>query len=244
MHKCPHCKYRFEDAESLRRHLEEGMGCPELHDQQLPGKGARVKVTGTPHPDPYSGFVDPCPMEVGATGIVRTAANPRTRQIDVVWDNGRSLFLLTTDPFEVTGEGWEVTTCDPATGCDCTEAIAWPPEGEYVTVMGSHETREPGDDDEKPITVPHGATGWVRGWVEEWHHVHVELANGQHVWLDPTDLNPKQPTCQHCARPVRETSDPGVPLVHSDSGNGFCDVAVPADAVHLAGTVGRTLAEV
>lgn len=29
MHKCPHCKYSFPDAESLRRHLEEGRGCPE-----------------------------------------------------------------------------------------------------------------------------------------------------------------------------------------------------------------------
>ena len=29
MHECQHCHYRFEDAESLRRHLEEGSGCPE-----------------------------------------------------------------------------------------------------------------------------------------------------------------------------------------------------------------------
>ena len=29
MHECPHCHYRFEDAQSLRRHLEEGGGCPE-----------------------------------------------------------------------------------------------------------------------------------------------------------------------------------------------------------------------
>jgi predicted Zn-ribbon and HTH transcriptional regulator len=32
MNKCEHCGYRFEDAESLRRHLEEGSGCPELGD--------------------------------------------------------------------------------------------------------------------------------------------------------------------------------------------------------------------
>lgn len=31
---CPHCKYRFEDAEALRRHLEEGDGCPQLHDDR------------------------------------------------------------------------------------------------------------------------------------------------------------------------------------------------------------------
>lgn len=28
MHKCEECGYRFEDAESLRRHQEEGNGCP------------------------------------------------------------------------------------------------------------------------------------------------------------------------------------------------------------------------
>jgi uncharacterized C2H2 Zn-finger protein len=32
MHKCPHCGYRFEDAESLDRHLNEGQGCPELQE--------------------------------------------------------------------------------------------------------------------------------------------------------------------------------------------------------------------
>jgi hypothetical protein len=30
MNKCPHCGYRFETAEALHRHLEEGRGCPEL----------------------------------------------------------------------------------------------------------------------------------------------------------------------------------------------------------------------
>lgn len=29
MHECSHCHYRFEDAESLTRHLEEGRGCPD-----------------------------------------------------------------------------------------------------------------------------------------------------------------------------------------------------------------------
>lgn len=32
MHECPHCHYRFEDAESLLRHLNEGNGCPESED--------------------------------------------------------------------------------------------------------------------------------------------------------------------------------------------------------------------
>lgn len=29
LHECPHCHYRFEDATSLGRHLNEGNGCPE-----------------------------------------------------------------------------------------------------------------------------------------------------------------------------------------------------------------------
>lgn len=32
MHECPSCGYRFEDAEALRRHVEEGGGCPEADD--------------------------------------------------------------------------------------------------------------------------------------------------------------------------------------------------------------------
>lgn len=41
MHKCRHCKYRFEDAESLIRHLEDGRGCPDYDDWQydLGGEG-------------------------------------------------------------------------------------------------------------------------------------------------------------------------------------------------------------
>jgi len=46
-------------------------------------------------------------------------------------------------------------------------------------------------------------------------------------------------TCQHCKRPIHESNDPGVPYVHDDSGNAFCDVTSPADAVRLAGTDGR-----
>jgi len=26
---CPHCQYRFEDDAALKRHMEEGRGCPE-----------------------------------------------------------------------------------------------------------------------------------------------------------------------------------------------------------------------
>jgi len=29
LHECPHCQYRFEDAESLDRHLNDMGGCPE-----------------------------------------------------------------------------------------------------------------------------------------------------------------------------------------------------------------------
>lgn len=35
MHKCPYCGYRFEDAESLTRHLDEGRGCPEMDESDL-----------------------------------------------------------------------------------------------------------------------------------------------------------------------------------------------------------------
>jgi uncharacterized C2H2 Zn-finger protein len=27
--RCPFCGYKFETAEDLRRHLEEGRGCPD-----------------------------------------------------------------------------------------------------------------------------------------------------------------------------------------------------------------------
>lgn len=35
MHECPHCLFRFEDGESLRRHLEEGRGCPSRDDIRM-----------------------------------------------------------------------------------------------------------------------------------------------------------------------------------------------------------------
>lgn len=37
--------------------------------------------------------------------------------------------------------------------------------------------------------------------------------------------------CQHCGRHIRPTHDQGVPWVHEDSHNAFCDVTTPLDAV-------------
>lgn len=65
--------------------------------RRVPAPGQRVRVTGV-MPN------DPCPMEVGAEGIVVSVEPPfglNPRQIDVKWDNGRTLFLLDCDPFEV-----------------------------------------------------------------------------------------------------------------------------------------------
>jgi hypothetical protein len=59
--------------------------------------GDRVRMAGVMRDDP-------CPMEIGATGTVREVF-PKfynmPAQIDVEWDNGRSLMLLEHDPFEV-----------------------------------------------------------------------------------------------------------------------------------------------
>jgi hypothetical protein len=49
--------------------------------------------------------------------------------------------------------------------------------------------------------------------------------------------------CLHCDRPIHESIDPNVPWVHDDSGNGYCAVMGPADAVALAGLPGLTEAE-
>ena len=38
------------------------------------------------------------------------------------------------------------------------------------------------------------------------------------------------PACRHCGRPIRQGDDVA-PWVHTDTGNGFCDVEGPADAV-------------
>lgn len=66
----------------------------------MPKVGDRVRMTGV-MPN------DPAPMEVGAEGTVtvvwETGGDTLPAQIGVDWDNGRSLMLLPTDPFEVTG---------------------------------------------------------------------------------------------------------------------------------------------
>ena len=57
--------------------------------------GDRVKMTGVMRDDP-------APMEIGAEGTVREVFGERSiTQIDVDWDNGRSLMLLPNDPFQV-----------------------------------------------------------------------------------------------------------------------------------------------
>lgn len=64
----------------------------------IPKEGDRVKMTGV-MPN------DPAPMEVGAEGTVteiNKAFYPdQAAQIYVDWDNGRSLILLSSDPFRV-----------------------------------------------------------------------------------------------------------------------------------------------
>lgn len=71
--------------------------------------GTRVEVTGV-MPD------DPAPMEVGARG---TVIGGNGGQIWVLWDNGRSLILLTTDPYRVlpggTAEQDPLGTAEPDT---------------------------------------------------------------------------------------------------------------------------------
>lgn len=59
----------------------------------LPQVGERVRMAGVMADDP-------APMAVGDTGTV-TAVHADVGQIHVEWDNGRSLILLTHDPFEV-----------------------------------------------------------------------------------------------------------------------------------------------
>lgn len=50
--------------------------------------------------------------------------------------------------------------------------------------------------------------------------------------------------CIHCEEPILYAGavDPSTPWVHEHSGNGFCDVSCPEDAVWFMGTPGRTLA--
>lgn len=65
----------------------------------LPSPGDRVRMVGV-MPN------DPCPIEVGTEGTV-TGLGPdtshwhMTQQIYVDWDNGRTLILLATDPYEI-----------------------------------------------------------------------------------------------------------------------------------------------
>ncbi len=57
--------------------------------------GDRVKITGRM-------IGDPAPMEIGAQGTVQHIYSSGSgAQIDVRWDNGRSLMLLPHDPFTV-----------------------------------------------------------------------------------------------------------------------------------------------
>lgn len=60
--------------------------------------GDRIRVTGVlPN--------DPAPIDVGAEGTVTDVVDTMLgRQIQVDWDNGRTLMLIGTDPFMVTGK--------------------------------------------------------------------------------------------------------------------------------------------
>lgn len=64
----------------------------------IPAVGDRIRMIGTMPNDP-----DPIP--VGSEGTVEDigadTAWGHGRQIFVTWDNGRTLILLSTDPFEV-----------------------------------------------------------------------------------------------------------------------------------------------
>lgn len=59
-----------------------------------PNVGDHVRITGI-MPD------DPCPLSIGATGTVIRTAYGAISQIEVCWDDGRTLMLLPTDPFEI-----------------------------------------------------------------------------------------------------------------------------------------------
>jgi hypothetical protein len=62
--------------------------------------GDRVEVTGV-MPN------DPDPLPIGSRGTVRNVFDPGSRweQVDVVWDNGRTLMLLGgVDPYELVEE--------------------------------------------------------------------------------------------------------------------------------------------
>lgn len=70
----------------------------------LPAAGDRVRMIGV--------MEDPDPLPVGAEGTVRgVSPAPPFAQIDVEWDNGRTLFLLPGDPFVVVRRAAAATTC-------------------------------------------------------------------------------------------------------------------------------------
>lgn len=37
--------------------------------------------------------------------------------------------------------------------------------------------------------------------------------------------------CRHCNQPIRTTTDPNMPWVHTETHNSYCDVTTPASAV-------------
>lgn len=85
--------------------------------------------------------------------------------------------------------GW--FTCEEIQDADCEKGRHYfPGEGTRVRVIDTVETREPGDDDCKPVMVRAGEEGVVVGYVVEWFDVHVVLytQDGQDVWLQPDNL--------------------------------------------------------
>jgi hypothetical protein len=126
-----------------------------------------------------------------------------------------------------------------------------------ITDLGGGYLRvtEPGDE----------ATGGtvVSGWQEAARHIWGPAAEARGVRDAvverlraplpdfPDFLEPDQATaaaedgdmrtCANCGQVIRRTTiDPDVPWVHDDSGNLYCDVHTPGDAVALAGTPGRS----
>lgn len=80
---------------------------------------------------------------------------------------------------------------EECTNIDCEdETHPFPPEGARVRIKEDVETRQPGDDDCKPIMVRAGEQGIVLSYVVEWHDVHVALLtqDGQDVWIDCDNL--------------------------------------------------------
>lgn len=59
---------------------------------QTPHTGDRVRMTGL--------MDDPTPLPIGAQGTIKTTRLD-VGQIDVQWDDGSHLILLTEDPFEI-----------------------------------------------------------------------------------------------------------------------------------------------